>query len=88
MAYGKKFYANYKSSAGYDYYLEIWEKDWGSATSVKIDLGETACRVSFDGGSQKFTQILGGKLSIAFIVVYCIHCVYFAFRQAPDLQRP
>ena len=69
MAFGKKFFADYKSYNGYTYHLEIWADGWAGQAQTEINLGDSYPRVSYDtSGSKKFTEIYSSKLSIPFIV--------------------
>ena len=68
MAYGKKYYTSFKSYNGWDYYMEIWEKDFVGSDS-EIILGAGGPIISYDTDSEnRDNTILASTLSIPFIV--------------------
>ena len=68
MAYGKRYYADYKSLNGYSYHLELWQDGW-TGGEFEMALGDSFPRLSYDASaSKKFTELYSGKLSIPWIV--------------------
>lgn len=68
MAYGKKFYTSYKSYNGWDYYMEIFIKNYVGADS-EISLGVNGCVISYNtDNNDRDNSILSSDLSFDFLI--------------------
>ena len=68
MAYGKKYYIDYKSMANEDFTLEIWVEG-STVAATEINLGSSGPEIKYEtSGQEKFSYILASSMEIPFIV--------------------
>ena len=68
MAYGKKYFVEYKSSNNLDYYCEIWVEGQ-TAAAIQIEIGEGGPVIEYDTDkNDRFSPIISSSCRFPFLV--------------------
>jgi len=69
MAYGLKYYSEFTSELGVNYKVQIFQKDYASATAELVMGGEPVI-INYNGDEAKFSTIRGSECAITFYAKY------------------
>ncbi|WP_421944349.1 hypothetical protein [Pedobacter sp.] len=69
MAYGLKYYSEFTSEMGVNYKVQIFQKDYASATTELVMGGEPVV-INYNGDEAKFSTIRGSECAVTFFAKF------------------